>query len=58
MLMFRVWMIGFPLDAYPFLVVLGFVAVFTAESIPHFIAQFTGNNTSLGLIYTQVRCCK
>lgn len=48
-----VWMIGYPLDAIPFLVLLGFVSVFTAEAVPHFIAQFTGANTSLGLIYTQ-----
>lgn len=48
-----IWMIGFPVEAIPFLILLGFVSVFTAETIPHFIAQFTGSNTSLGLIYTQ-----
>lgn len=47
------FMVGFPLEALGFVFLLAYVTTFTAESIPHFISQFTRADTPLGLIWTQ-----
>lgn len=47
------FMVGFPAESFPFMILFGFVACFTAEAIPGIVAQFTRKDASKALMASQ-----
>eukprot|EP00038_Savillea_parva_P030717 m.79660 g.79660 ORF g.79660 m.79660 type:complete len:1404 (+) comp9307_c0_seq1:41-4252(+) len=47
------FMIGFPASSLPFMILFIFVASFTSEALPGFVANFTRNDPSKALMVTQ-----
>eukprot|EP00035_Acanthoeca_spectabilis_P004186 m.100041 g.100041 ORF g.100041 m.100041 type:complete len:1366 (-) comp12475_c0_seq12:70-4167(-) len=47
------FMIGFPAEGFPFMILFIFVASFAAEAVPAFVAHFTRDDASKALMVTQ-----